>query len=90
MGVAPVPAAFAVYVFANHMEVFMHIKPQVKIETVTMSVTGVEKRLVDGFRKRCEEMNGSGQGFIMNQILEAFLKSKVEAQAPKKKAAVTA
>ena len=68
----------------------MHIKPQVKIETVTMSVTGVEKRLVDGFRKRCEEMNDSGQGFIMNQILEAFLKSKPETQTPKKKAAVTA
>jgi hypothetical protein len=48
--------------FENHTEVFMHIKPQVKIETRTMSVTGVEKRLVDDFRKRYEDMNDSRQG----------------------------
>ena len=51
----------------------MNIKPQPKIETATLSITGVEKRLVDGFRQRCEEMNGSAQGFIMNQILGEFL-----------------
>jgi hypothetical protein len=85
------PAAADIYVFVNQiMEVFMHIKPQVKIETVTLAVTGVEKRLVDGFRQRCEEMNGSAQGFIMNQILEEFLKSSVEKQTPKRKAAAIA
>lgn len=82
------PATVDIYVFVNKiMEVFMHIKPQVKIETVTLAVTGVEKRLADGFRKRCEEMNGSAQGFIMNQILEEFLKSTIEKQTPKRKAA---
>jgi hypothetical protein len=65
----------------------MNIKPQVKVETVTLSVTGVEKRLVDGFRQRCEEMDGSAQGFIMNQVLAAFLKSKVAKKPPKRKAA---
>jgi hypothetical protein len=78
----------AICVFANQSQRFsMNIKPQVKVETVTLSVTGVEKRLVDRFRQRCEEMDGSAQGFIMNQILEAFLKSKVEKKALKRKAA---
>ena len=54
----------------------MNIKPQPKTEMATLSITGVEKRLVDGFRNRCEEMDGSAQGFIMNQLLATFLKSK--------------
>ena len=65
----------------------MNIKPQLKLEMATLSITGVEKRLVDGFRQRCEEMDGSAQGFIMNQILSAFLKSKVRKQHSKRKTA---
>lgn len=85
------PKAPDIYVFVNQIiEVFMHIKPQVKIETATLAVTGVEKRLVDAFRQRCEEMNGSAQGFIMNQILEEFLKSKAAKQSPKRKVAAIA
>jgi hypothetical protein len=38
-------------------------------------VHGVERRLVDGFRQRCDELNGSALGFIMNQVLEEFLLS---------------
>jgi hypothetical protein len=66
----------------------MNIKPQAKVETATLSVTGVEKRLIDGFRQRCEELNGSAQGFIMNQILGEFLKSTGQkpAKAPGRKA----
>ena len=52
----------------------MNIKPQPKIEMTTLSINGVEKRLVDGFRQRCEELNGSAQGYIMNQVLEEFLR----------------
>ncbi len=62
----------------------MNIKPQPKVETATLSITGVEKRLIDGFRRRCDEMDGSAQGFIMNQILMAFLKSKVRKQHSKR------
>ena len=61
----------------------MNIKPQPKIEMATLSINGVEKRLVDGFRQRCQELNGSAQGFIMNQVLEEFLRST----APKPKPA---
>jgi hypothetical protein len=43
---------------------------------------------VDGFRQRCEDMDGSAQGFIMNQILSAFLKSRARKQHSKRKAAV--
>lgn len=70
----------------------MNIKPQPKVETATLSVTGVEKRLIDGFRQRCEELNGSAQGFIMNQILGEFLKSTGQkpAKTPKRKAAAVA
>ena len=53
----------------------MNIKPQPKIEMTTLSINGVQKRLVDGFRQRCEELNGSAQGYIMNQVLEEFLRS---------------
>jgi hypothetical protein len=56
----------------------MNIKPQPKIETATLSITGVEKRLIDGFRQRCEELNGSAQGYIMNQLLSEFLKSTAQ------------
>lgn len=65
----------------------MNIKPQLKVEMATLSITGVEKRLVDGFRQRCEDMDGSAQGFIMNQLLAAFLKSKVRKPPSKRKAA---
>ena len=70
----------------------MNIKPQPKVETSTLSVTGVEKRLIDGFRQRCEELNGSAQGFIMNQILGEFLKSTgmKPGKAPRRKAAAMA
>jgi len=61
----------------------MNIKPQPKIETSTLSINGVEKRLVDGFRQRCEELNGSAQGFIMNQILEEFLRSTTRQLRPR-------
>jgi hypothetical protein len=64
----------------------MNIKPQPKVEMATLSVTGVEKRLVDGFRQRCEEMESSAQGFIMNQILSAFLKSRFRRPNLKRKA----
>jgi hypothetical protein len=53
----------------------MNIKPQPRIETTTLTVHGVEKRLADGFKQRCDEMNSSAHGFIMNQILEEFLRS---------------
>ncbi|HXJ44848.1 MAG TPA: hypothetical protein VNH18_36510 [Bryobacteraceae bacterium] len=60
----------------------MNIKPQPKIETATLSITGVEKRLIDGFRQRCEELNGSAQGYIMNQLLGEFLKSTAQKPTP--------
>jgi hypothetical protein len=63
----------------------MKIKPQPKIETATLAVTGVEKRLVDGFRQRCEELNGGAHGFIMNQILEEFLRTTDQQPATKQK-----
>jgi hypothetical protein len=63
----------------------MNIKPQPKTEMATLSITGVEKRLVDGFRNRCEEMDGSAQGFIMNQLLATFLKSKPRKQPSRRK-----
>lgn len=65
----------------------MNIKPQPKVEMATLSITGVEKRLVDGFRQRCEELDGSAQGFIMNQLLSAFLKSRVRKPNAKRKTA---
>ncbi len=65
----------------------MNIKPQPKIETATFSVTGVEKRLVAGFRQRCEEMDSSAQGFILNQLLAAFLKSKARKAHAKRRTA---
>jgi hypothetical protein len=70
----------------------MNIKPQPKVETSTLSVTGVEKRLIDGFRQRCEELNGSAQGFIMNQILGEFLRTTglKPAKAPRRKATAMA
>ncbi|HKD06466.1 MAG TPA: hypothetical protein VKB79_11240 [Bryobacteraceae bacterium] len=66
---------------------YMNIKPQPKVEMTTLSITGVEKRLVDGFRQRCEDMDGSAQGFIMNQILAAFLKSKARKATSKRRTA---
>ena len=70
----------------------MNIKPQPKVETATLSITGVEKRLIDEFRRRCEEMNGSAQGFIMNQILGEFLKNTGQktGREPRRKTAAVA
>ena len=81
--------ASGAYEFVNRPTEFfyMNIKPQPKIETATFSVTGVEKRLVDAFRQRCEEMDSSAQGFILNQLLAAFLKSKVRKPHTKRKSA---
>ena len=64
---------------------YMNIKPQPKIEMTTLTVHGVDKRLADGFKQRCDELNGSAHGFIMNQVLEEFLRST----EPKRKASGT-
>jgi hypothetical protein len=94
VGVAPVSRWRGIYVFANVFTDFpyMNIKPQPKIEMATLSINGVEKRLVDGFRQRCQELNDSAQGFIMNQVLEEFLRSTSrepkESDAPRRKARV--
>ena len=71
----------------------MNIKPQPKIETTTLTVHGVEKRLVDAFKQKCDELNGSAHGFIMNQILGEFVRSTGEkpkpATSPRRKSATT-